>query len=217
MSRGLSILGVCVLLSISVSLALRNDQIGAHWEYLLLPYVALSTAIAIRGRLKGTSFSRLRYRRGDPSMGAVVGAGLLGVGWLVTQYCVPPGSEGRAWLFQILLSAEGISQVTGTVAFAVLVVAEEWVWRGWMQTQMASVLPTRWAWVGAASLYALIHLPTFMTLADPQAGLNPLLVVAAFGLGSTLGLLRQYTGRLMPGVFAHLVFSYFGATWLLRV
>ena len=70
---------------------------------------------------------------------------------------------------------------------------------------------------GDALLYALAHVPTLFTLADPSAGKNPLLVLAALGGGLCWSFLVERTGRLLPSLLAHAVFSYFAARslWLL--
>lgn len=213
----LSPLAVCCVLAGAVAWALRNDGLGSRWWYLLGPYFTISAALAWVSRGQPHGLPSLRYRRGDLSLGAAVAAALLALGWLVPHYLLPAGSEGRAWLFQVILVSNGIAELKGTVALVALVIMEEWVWRGWVQGNLSTLLPPGKAVLGTAILYCAIHLPTLTTLADPSAGLNPLLVVAALGLGGVLGIVRKVTGRLMPGIVAHLIFSYFGATWLLRI
>jgi membrane protease YdiL (CAAX protease family) len=74
--------------------------------------------------------------------------------------------------------------------------AEEALFRGWLQRAIASDLPPdkrRWAFVLAAVAFALCHFGTY--------GLPQLL------LGLVAGALFQRTGTLLPGVFAHAVYN----------
>jgi hypothetical protein len=91
------------------------------------------------------------------------------------------------------------------------VVAEELVWRGFVLEELTERFGTRRGWLVAALLYALAALPTVYLQRDPVAGPNPLLVMAAFGCGIVWTFMAGRFGRLLPGVFAHLVFTYFSA------
>jgi hypothetical protein len=64
-------------------------------------------------------------------------------------------------------------------------------------------------------LYALAHVPTVFTLADPIVGPNPLLAVAALGAGLVWSFAAAQFGRLPPVIVSHAVFSYFAITMLL--
>ena len=46
-------------------------------------------------------------------------------------------------------------------------------------------------------------------LADPTAGPNPLLVVAALGCGLFWSFTASILGRLPPVIISHMVFTYF--------
>jgi membrane protease YdiL (CAAX protease family) len=68
---------------------------------------------------------------------------------------------------------------------------------------------SRRAWPLAAVGYGVTALPTLFTLRDPLAGLNPMLVTAAFGCGIVWSFLASIKGRLLPVIIAHGVFTYF--------
>jgi hypothetical protein len=68
---------------------------------------------------------------------------------------------------------------------------------------------TRRGWPIATLLYGLAAVPTAFGLADPQAGLNPLLVIAAVGCGLFWSFMAMMVGRLPPVIISHAAFSYF--------
>jgi membrane protease YdiL (CAAX protease family) len=72
-------------------------------------------------------------------------------------------------------------------------------------------LGTRFGWLAAAGLYALVSLPTVYLLRVPGVGLNPLLTFAAFGCGMVWSFLTSQMGRLLPSAISHAAFSYFSA------
>jgi membrane protease YdiL (CAAX protease family) len=90
----------------------------------------------------------------------------------------------------------------------VMSIAEELVWRGLVVSLLGTVLSPQRAWVWAAVLYALAHVPTLWALSDPVAGLNPILPVAALGGGLVWGFMARRFDRLLPGMFAHVLFDW---------
>ena len=76
--------------------------------------------------------------------------------------------------------------------------AEEIVWRGLVTRLIAERVGSRWAWAWAAIPYALAHVPTAWSLRDPEAGLNPLLILGALGLGLVWGGLARSQRRIAP-------------------
>ena len=94
------------------------------------------------------------------------------------------------------------------LAIVVLAVAEEIVWRGLVTSLLAELVGTQRAWVYAAVLYALAQVPTLWALADPVAGLNPVLPVAALASGLVWGFMARRFGRLLPGIFSHVLFDW---------
>ena len=67
---------------------------------------------------------------------------------------------------------------------------------------------TRRALVVSALLFGAAHTPTMFLLADPVAGYNPLIVMAAVGCGLVWGAIYWRTSRLMPAIFSHALFSW---------
>ncbi len=158
----------------------------------------------------------LRYRRGDLALGAVVGLALLGLGWGALSVGVPAGSAVRAWVFRLRIATAGLEGSWQTPALFAVVVLEEIVWRAGAQAPFVARWGARNGWVAATLLYAAAHVPSAWATADAQAGVNPLLPLAALSLGAATGALVRFSGRLAPAIVAHGVFSYFGAIWLVR-
>jgi CAAX protease family protein len=200
---------VVVVVATAVAYALRLPEPGSHalWIGLGVPYAALTSLALVRLRQKRLLAALLRFRPGDPSLGIALGLILLGAAWLVARYLLPTGSVERAWMLRIFLVAGDSSGIWATLLLMAIVCAEEIVWRGWVQAELREALGIRRGWVVAAVLYAAAHLPTLVTLRDP-AGYNPLLVLAALGCGLCWGFLAERSGRVMPALFAHVVFSY---------
>lgn len=181
------------------------------WAGVGLPYLVLATASLARLRRQQRLRSLLRFRPGDPSLGILVGLSLLGGAWLFAKVMLPPGAVERAWLFRLFLLVGEPSNVGATLTLLGIVCCEEIVWRGDVQTVLRDKLGPRRGWMAAAILYSAAHLPSLVTLEDSAAGKNPLLVFAALGCGLCWGFLTERTGRLLPALFAHAVFTYLTA------
>jgi len=97
--------------------------------------------------------------------------------------------------------------VVGGAVFAVAAL-EEIVWRGLVMRTLEDAMGARKALLYSALLFALAHVPTAYLLRDPLVGLNPLIVLAAFGCSLVWGGLVLRTGRLVPAVLAHALFSW---------
>lgn len=194
--------------------ALRQEVAGtwAMWLGLCVPYTVLGGVAVLRLRAAGVLRERLRLRGGDPTLGIMAGVVLLAGAWVVCNVLAPQGSPRRAWLFQVFIVSGSAQETTFTLLLVALVFLEELVWRGLVLYELEQRLGRRAAPASAALLYALAHVPSMFTLADPLAGINPLLVVAAFALGLPCGYLVQIRGSLVAAIFCHAVFSYFGAT-----
>jgi membrane protease YdiL (CAAX protease family) len=201
---------VLVVIAAAVAYAFRLPLAGSPsmWLGIGLPYLALTLIGLVRLRQKQLLRTFLRFRPGDPSLGILLGLALLGGAWLFARLVLPAGAVERAWLLRVFLIAGDSSGITTVALLLAIVVCEEVVWRGWVQTELRETLGPRRAWAAGAVLYAAAHLPTLFTLQDPAAGKNPLLVLAALGCGLCWGFLAERSGRLMPGLFAHAVFSY---------
>lgn len=207
------ILIVLVVVTTAVGYALRLPLSGSWWMWggLGLPYLLLAIVTLARLRRRQLLRSLLRFRPGDPSLGIVVGLLLLGGAWLFAKFLLPAGSAERAWLFRIFLLIGEPSNIGATLALISVVCSEEIVWRGGVQTVLREKLGPRRGWAVGAVLYALTHVPSLFTLEDTAAGMNPLLVLTALGCGLCWGFMTERTGRLLPALFAHGVFTYLAA------
>lgn len=203
---------VVAVLASAVFYAFRPERAGspAMWLGIGAPYLLLAGLALQRLARRQQLRPLLGFRRGDPSLGILLGLALLGAAWLFARQ-LAPGSSQRAWLFSVFLLAGDPEWTPGTIALLVIVACEELVWRGWVQAELREALGARRGWICCALLYALVHLPTLLTLRDPDAGLNPLLLLAALGGGLCWSFLAERTGRLLPGLLSHGVFSYFAS------
>jgi membrane protease YdiL (CAAX protease family) len=204
---------VLVSVATAVGWAFRLALAGSWWMWLGvgLPYLLLACISLVRLQRQQLLRSLLRFRPGDPSLGIVVGLLLLGGAWLFAKLMLPAGAVERAWLFRLFLLIGEPSNVFATLTLLGIVCCEEIVWRGGVQTVLRDKLGPRRGWVVAALLYSAAHLPSLFTLEDSAAGKNPLLVFAALGCGLCWGFLTERSGRLLPALFAHGVFTYLAA------
>jgi membrane protease YdiL (CAAX protease family) len=154
---------------------------------------------------------RLLPARGDITIGALVAAGSYFVALGGSVLLAPVGSPREAWLRNVYLQI-GDPRTTATVVVALAVIAvaslEEIVWRGWIMVLLSEAHGERAGWLITTALYALVHLPAVVLLADPRAGPNPLVMGAAAGLGLLWGWLAMRFGRLGPALFAHALFTW---------
>jgi uncharacterized protein len=188
----------------------------SSWLVLGLTYVLLAAVALVRLARNGQLAPLFGFRRGDPTLGILLGLSQLGAAWLIAKVLVPAGAPERGWLMRVFLLVGDASEVTVALLLILLVACEEIVWRGLVQSELRDAFGPRRGWIAAAVLYAAAHLPTLVTLEDPAAGKNPLVVLAALGCGLCWSFLAEKSGRLVPGLFAHGVFSYFAAQsfWL---
>lgn len=197
-------------------MAMRPALAGSSsmWWWLGVPYSGL-TLIALwwlqrTQQLRGL----LRFRSGDPSLGVAVGGLLLAGAWVFREVLLAEASPQRAWLAWLFAQLGDASRPGVAVALLCMVACEELVWRGWVQSELRQVLGARRGWIATSVAYGLAHAATVFSLSDAVAGPNPLLVLAALGAGLAFGFLAERTQRLLPSLFAHAVFTYFGADYL---
>jgi membrane protease YdiL (CAAX protease family) len=96
-----------------------------------------------------------------------------------------------------------VAFVAGVVVIAAL---EETLWRALVPRALEGFVPARVAWMLAAVLYAIAHLPAAKAMSVLGAP-NFLLPEAALGLGLGLGGLAAALGRVVPGFVAHVLFD----------
>lgn len=192
-----------------------RDRTEALWLSLLLPH-ALLAAFAIR-RLWATDVDRklLAPRGGDFSAGVLVAVALLfGLFWLRSSLFSSSAVQ-QGWLFQLYaqLGNHALAERSALVAPLVIATAacQEITWQALVQREVSASLG-RWRGILATGLlFGVAAAPTMVTLSDPAAGLNPLVLLAALPVGLAWAGITAVTGRLWPAIFGHAVFLYFVA------
>jgi membrane protease YdiL (CAAX protease family) len=210
---------VTAILGATTSLSFRGSVAAtpAMWLWLFVPYVLIAAFALYRAYDDGTLLDVMRLRAGDFTLGFLIAALIFGGAWCVRHFLFAEASPRLVWVIRIALSTAGAPR-SPLGLFAVIAsigALEEIVWRGLVLSAVTESLGTRRAWPVAAGLYALAHIPTVFTLADPIVGPNPLLFVAALGAGMVWSFAASLFGRLPPVIVSHAVFSYFAITMLL--
>ena len=189
-----------------------------------VPTVLIAIAGALRAQSNGDLYRRgsfderggagwLNVRSGDFTRGFAGAAVLFGAAYAFTKIVAPVGSDRESWLARLYLQLGDPSTLRKHVGFIVIAivimaVAEELVWRGLVTSLLEERVGSRRAWVWAAVLYSLAHVPTLWALRDPVAGLNPILPAAALGAGLVWGYMARRFERLLPGIFSHVLFDW---------
>lgn len=130
--------------------------------------------------------------------------------WVVTLLIPVPGAgstEGRAYPFpQVLLVFAGL-----LILWAVTVIGEEGMFRGWMQTQLEARGRTGLSIVLPALLFGLRHLP--LDLYEGHAGFAgwAARLVELYGLALLIGLVRWRTRSVASTAILH------GVVWWLVI
>jgi membrane protease YdiL (CAAX protease family) len=181
------------------------------WRFAL-PH-ALLGVLAVRELSRdGVLFERLKPRWGDLSLGAIAAMLLLVASWFVRAKLAPPGSDSQQWLLFLYVMLGDPEQIQRSIVLTSLLLgitlAEEIVWRGLVTHRLTEHFGVRRGWLFAVALYCLAALPTAFTLRAP-AGPNPLLLFATLGCGIVWTYLAVRVGRLVPGIFSHMAFTYF--------
>ena len=206
---------VVVAVAAAVAFALRPEHAASPTLYvtLALTYAVLAGFALYRMWDDGTLLDLLKPRWGDFSIGVLIAAVLLVGSWAGRALIAPVGSPRHGWLLRVYLLLGDTETIQSSVLITSLLllipVLEEIVWRGMVLSLLAERFGTRRAWPIAAVLYALALTPTAFTLADPEAGYNPLLCVAALGCGIFWSFTAQMTKRLPPVIISHIAFTYF--------
>ncbi len=174
-------------------------------------YGALAALALYRLHRRGELVQSFRPARGDITLAAATAGVLYGGAHIVASLFAAPGSPRELWVVRLYLQlgdpdAPGRSLV-GVAVFCVAAF-EEIVWRGLVMRSIQDVAGPWRALVLSAVLYAAAHLPTLVFLRAPGAGYNPLVLLAALGCGLVWGLMVLRTGRLVPALLAHALFSW---------
>lgn len=191
----------------------RADTLS-FWLFVLVPTAVLAVAALVATYLDGTLGGLLRPVWGDVRNGVLGGAALFAAAYLVVKFAAPVGSPRESWMARLYLQLGDPVKLREHMSLVGLVVvvaafAEELVWRGWITSLLRRHLGPGRAWVYAAALYALAHLPTALALRTTMAGPNPALVFAALFGGLVWGAMAQaFKGRLLPSMVSHALFDW---------
>jgi hypothetical protein len=174
-------------------------------------YAILAVVALVRLQRRGELRARFRPIGGDMTLAAVTAGLLYGAGRIVQMVLAGHGSPREAWVMRLYLqlgdTAAAGRWVVGGLVFAVAVL-EEIVWRGLVMRTLEDALGSSRALLYTTLLFGLAHAPTAWLLRDPTVGPNPLVIVAALGCGLVWGAMALRTGRLVPAVLAHALFSW---------
>jgi membrane protease YdiL (CAAX protease family) len=211
-----SIVLCVVVIGITSGLAFLPERSGepSFWALAIVPTVALAAVAAIWAQREDFLFEWLGPRWGDFSRGLLGAVVLFGLAWIFTRVLTPVGSSRELWLVSLYaqIGDPRVLQKHAPVVGGAIVVAsgaEELLWRGTVTQLLAERVGSRVAWIWAAVLYALAYAPTMWSLrAGASAGLNPILVIAAFGASLLWGAMARVFGRLPPCIVAHAFFDW---------
>jgi membrane protease YdiL (CAAX protease family) len=207
-----SLCGIVLLVAVAAHQGFQPSRAGtpAFFLWIGVPNVALAIVGCVRAYRDGVLGDWLRPRAGDFTRG-FLGAALLFAGSFAFSKTLK--IPHILWLARIYDQIGDPAKLRSHVALVVLAIivigtAEEIVWRGFVVSLLEEQVGSRRAWMFAAGLYAIAHLPTVWALSDPNAGPNPLVVLAALGAGLVWGFMARRFGRLVPGIVSHALFDW---------
>jgi membrane protease YdiL (CAAX protease family) len=148
----------------------------------------------------------LRLLRPSPRRLAIgVIAGLLMGAATLLAYAPLADSSARvaAEAARLYEGFRGMPVTLATIVLVPVVLGEELVWRGAVQSALARRLTPTAAVLGAAVLYASAQAPLG----------SPVLVLVALACGTAWGALRAATNSLAPAFLAHLVWDVMVLLW----
>lgn len=207
--------GIVLSIAVAARFAFDPSRAGTHAAFFIMaaPTVTLAIVGVLRARYDGNLKHWLSVRSGDITRGFTAAAVLFGGAYAFMKTVAPPDSARSSWLARLYAQLGDPAVLRKhvllvVIALIVIAVAEEIVWRGLVVSLLEEKIGSRRAWIGAAALYALAHVPTIWALRDPVVGPNPTLVLAALGAGLVWGGMARRFERLLPGIFSHVLFDW---------
>jgi membrane protease YdiL (CAAX protease family) len=205
-------IAVTALVAGTFQVAFSPTFAGTNRSFLILGglYAVTSILAVLRLKKRGELF-RIRPRSGDITFAGLVAFVLYGLAFVFHSLVTSPAAAHHGWIIRVyLVTGDPFAENRHLVAagVALLGALEEMTWRGLVTPlleERAGVLPGN---VAATVLFAAAHVPTVFLLADPIAGLNPLLPLAAFGCGAAWAYLRWRMDRLVPSLLSHALFTW---------
>lgn len=180
----------------------QKDSLGLTLVYLVGQWTGMVATLLLASRRKGAGALAqdfgLRVRGRDVPSGVLVGLAcqfvLVPVLYLPFRLFDPHldlGGEAR----RLTALGHGLGLVVLTVCVvAVAPVVEELFFRGLLQRSLDRRLGPRWAVALSSLAFGIVHY-------------QPLQLLGLVGFGVVLGLLAERTGRLGPGIVAHISFN----------
>jgi membrane protease YdiL (CAAX protease family) len=209
------LVGIVVFLGAGAHFAFDLERAGelSFWAYAIGPTALVAAFALVRAARDGELAELVQPAWGDATRAILSAVVLFGGAVAVIRVLAPTGTPRESWTARLYLQLGEPSWLRGHAALMAIVIlgaaaAEEIVWRGLVTRLIAEKVGSRWAWVWAAFPYALAQVPTAWALRDPEAGLNPLLVIGALGLGLGWGALARSQRRLMPSILSHAAFDW---------
>ncbi len=206
---------IVVTIAIASHFAFQVERAGRFQFVLVMaaPTLIFAAYGIHRAWKDGVLKSWITVRSGDFTRGFAAAGVLFGLAYGASRLIAPVGSPRESWLARIYLQLGDPTTLRKNVAFVVgviivMAIAEEIVWRGLVTSLLEEVIGTRRAWVWAAVLYAVAHLPAVWGLRDPVAGANPFMPLAALGAGLLWGGMARRYERLLPSIFSHVLFDW---------
>ena len=206
------LVGIVVVIAVASHQAFQPERAGTPSFFLWIgvPTLALAIVGCLRARREGVLRDWFRPRTGDFSRGFLGAVILFGGSFAVSKALKLPHVMWIARLYEQIGDAAELRQHVTAVIVTIIVIAaaEEVVWRGLVTSLLEEKIGSRRAWVWSAVLYAVAHVPTIWALADPNAGPNPLVPMAALAAGLVWGFMARRFQRLFPGIVSHALFDW---------
>jgi membrane protease YdiL (CAAX protease family) len=203
-----------VLVGVGTYFGFQPERSGtpAFWGLVAAPTMLLAAVAVVRARGDGVLADLLRPKWGDFSRAFLAAAGLYIAAYGFSRSIAAAGTPREIWVVSLYgqIGDPRVLQshaIVVAVAIVVMAAAEEIVWRGMVTSILAERFGSRIAWVVAAFLYALAHVPTMWSLRS-SGGLDPILPLAALAAGLVFGAMERAFGRLMPSILAHALFDW---------
>lgn len=215
MRNALYLFGIVVTIAVAATLAFDLSRAGTAAVFVVMgvPTVVLAALGVLYAKQGSFLNSWVAVRSGDFTRGFAAAAILFGAAYAFMRIVAPPDSVRASWFARLYLQAGDPSVLRKhvglvVVGIVILSIAEEVLWRGFVIALLEDIMGWSRAWIGAAVLYALAHVPTLWLFRDPVAGLNPVLVLGALGCGLVWGAMARAYDRLLPSIFSHILFDW---------
>lgn len=205
-------LGVTLLVAGVMHFAFAPERASTRLPFLALGGLyALIGAVAVWRLQRAGQLHLIKPRSGDLTFGALVGFLLFGLAFAFHALFTSPGTPRAGWILHVYMVlgdpfADNRHLVAASAALIGLL--EELTWRGFVTPLLEPKLGVLRANILSTLLFAAAHVPTMWALADADAGLNPLLVLAALGCGAVWSYFRWRMERLPPVLLSHALFTW---------